>query len=99
VKKETQMNADDTCDITTTLTPTPPGHALTRAAAEKQFTAVALSRGAVSTTHGTAENGDWSFKAHFPDDDFALAFATHLRNLNPKKCEVFYHDVYEIRRL
>jgi hypothetical protein len=89
------MKTDETSDITITLPPTPPGHPLTRAEAEKQFTATALSRGAVGTTCGTAENGDWSFKAHFLDDGFALAFATYLRSLNPEKCEVSYHDVHK----
>ena len=51
------MNTDDTSDIAMTVPPTPPGHPLTRAEAEKQFTAMALSRGAVGTTCGTAENG------------------------------------------
>jgi hypothetical protein len=86
----------DTSDITITLPPTPPGHPLTREIAERQFAALAVSRGAVGTAFGTAENGEWSLKAHFLDDDFALAFATYLRSLNPEKCEVSYHDAREI---
>ena len=78
----------DTSDVAIVLPPAPPGHPLTRAEAEKQFTAMALSRGAVGTTCGTAENGEWSFMAHFLDDDFALAFATYLHNINPAKCTV-----------
>ena len=89
------MKTHNTSDITITLPPTPPGHSLTREVAEKQFTDMALSRGAVCTTSGTAENGDWSFKAHFLDDGFALAFATYLRSLNPEKCEVSYHDLHK----
>jgi len=90
------MNTDNTSDISITMPPTPPGHLLTREVAEKQFAAMALARGAVGTTCGAAENGDWSFKAHFLDDDFALAFVTYLRSLNPEKCEVHYRDVHEI---
>jgi hypothetical protein len=56
---------------------------------------MAVLRGAVGTTFGTTESGDWLLKAHFLDDDFALAFATYLRSLNPEKCEVSYHDLHK----
>ena len=84
------MNTEDTSDIAITVPPTPPGHTLTRAEAENQFKALAFSCGAVATTCGTAGNGDWSFKAHFPDDDLALTFVAYVKSINPDMCEVSF---------
>jgi len=44
----------DTSDITIMVPPAPPGHPLTWAEAERRFTAMALSRGAVGTACGTS---------------------------------------------
>jgi len=82
------MNTDNTFDIAITVPPAPPGHPLTQEIAERQFTALAVSRGADATAFGTAANGDWLLKACFEDADFALPFATCLRNINPAKCTV-----------
>jgi hypothetical protein len=87
-ERETQMKTDDTCDITIGMAPPPLGHPLTHEVAEKQFTAIALARGADAVAFGTAGNGDWTFKAYFEDADCALAFAVYFRSINPAMCTV-----------